>query len=521
MARTGRAGHTPQSAMQLSRTVPFLVVPFLVLLLVVAGCDDGGSGGDRRGQACIADADCGALVCALSADAEPEDLEPAPLVCGDLQDAQSLGAACEDASDCDHGLCLLAGGCALPCADEDDCGPLERCTEVFTRTSADSLQSLTACVRRIEARDDVEVSVDTRADPLTAGGNVVALEPIPDARTFVILEHSDRSWPGTRCAPPLCLLSLLADEGGSLYDATADYAVDAPPRLAIATGGHVDPLVLRLPTTGERGAARRYIAALQTEQPGELTVTTVALASDAERGQALDLHVFYVGPLPFSPSGDRGPPVLAAALDEVDAILGQAGIFIGSVHQVAVQGELPMRGTYFAQDGGPWMGFTMLHIRYGALVELPGLFRLSAGAPGGGVSLFLLDDIDAVVPGAESYAEAGGIPGPPSMHGTGGSGIAFAASMMVDDPQAFGRTLAHELAHYLGLFHTSEQDGRVLEGLDDTPACRLEQDADGDGLDVADCAEHGASNLMFWAKSTATELTAEQRAVLADSPILR
>jgi hypothetical protein len=310
------------------------------------------------------------------------------------------------------------------------------------------------------------------------------------------------------------------DEGEVLFDSTADYAVDDPPLLSVATGGHVDPLVLRLPTKGEPGAAARYIGALEAEQPGQLTVTTVALPNDAERGHALDLHVYYVGALALSPSGARGPPVLAAALDEVDAILGQAGIAIGSVHQVAIQGELPMRGTYF-ERGDQSMGFTMLHIRYGTHVELPGLFRLSAGAPGGGVDLFLLDDIDPLMLDAEPYAEAGGIPGPPSMHGTAGSGIAFSASMMVDDPRAFGRTLAHELAHYLGLFHTSEQDGRVLEALDDTPECRLAQDSDGDGLDVADCAEHGADNLMFWAKTTASELTPEQRAVLADSPILR
>jgi len=493
----------------------------LLASLVLAACDGGRGGGDTRGEACRADGDCGKLVCALSGDAEPADLEPASLVCADLDErAASPGAECEDASDCDHGLCLLAGGCALPCTDEDDCGPLERCAEVFARTAADALQPLSACVRRVDVRDDAEVRVETRADPLTKGPNLIGLEAIPDARSFVILEHSDPSWPGERCAAPLCLLTLIQAEGEPLYDTTDDYTIDDPPRVSVATGGHVDPLVLRLPITGERGAAARYIAALQTEQPGQLTVTTVALPNAAERGRKLDLHVFYVGALALSPSGDRGPPVLAEALDEVDAIFEQAGISIGAVHQIAVKGELPMRGTYF-ERGDPSMGFTMLHIRYGTHVELPGLFRLSAGAPGGGVDLFLLDDIDPLMLDAEPEAEAGGIPGPPSMHGTGGSGIALATRMMLDDPQAFGRTLAHELAHYLGLFHTSEQDGRVLENLDDTPECRLEQDADRDGLDVADCAEHGASNLMFWAKTTATELTPEQRAVLADSPILR
>ena len=106
------------------------------------------------------------------------------------------------------------------------------------------------------------------------------------------------------------------------------------------------------------------------------------------------------------------------------------------------------------------------------------------------------------------------------MHGTPGSGIAIASDMMIADPQGFGRTLAHELAHYLGLFHTSEADGSVIENLSDTPECRLAQDTDGDGLDRADCEGRGADNLMFWAKVPGTALTEQQRAVLRANPIL-
>jgi hypothetical protein len=179
-----------------------------------------------------------------------------------------------------------------------------------------------------------------------------------------------------------------------------------------------------------------------------------------------------------------------------------------------------MRGTYFPM-GDQSMGFTVLQIRYGTHVELPGLFRLSAGAPFGGVSLFLLADIEPKSQGAEPYAEAGGIPGAPGMNGTAGSGIALSANMMFDDPEGFGRTLAHELAHYLGLFHTSEQDGRVLDDLDDTAECRLDRDDGGDGLDVADCQDHGADNLMFWATGSGTALSPQQRARIAESPILR
>jgi hypothetical protein len=107
------------------------------------------------------------------------------------------------------------------------------------------------------------------------------------------------------------------------------------------------------------------------------------------------------------------------------------------------------------------------------------------------------------------------------MHGTAGSGIAVAVDMMAGNPGQFGRTLAHEIAHYLGLFHVSEADGTVLDNLADTPECRPAQDAGRNGLDREDCAEHGADNLMFWAKAPGIVLSEQQRALLRASPVLR
>ncbi len=107
------------------------------------------------------------------------------------------------------------------------------------------------------------------------------------------------------------------------------------------------------------------------------------------------------------------------------------------------------------------------------------------------------------------------------MQGTAGSGIAIATDMMADDATMLGRTLAHEIGHYLGLFHTSEADGSVLEALQDTPECRIERDTDHNGLSVQDCAGFGADNLMFWAKTTGTTLTPDQQAILRAALILR
>jgi hypothetical protein len=81
--------------------------------------------------------------------------------------------------------------------------------------------------------------------------------------------------------------------------------------------------------------------------------------------------------------------------------------------------------------------------------------------------------------------------------------------------------LMHEISHQMGLFHTSELNGAVIEPLSDTAACHPERDANGDGqLEPAECKGAGADNLMFWA-GVGYELSAQQREILQRSLILR
>jgi hypothetical protein len=69
-----------------------------------------------------------------------------------------------------------------------------------------------------------------------------------------------------------------------------------------------------------------------------------------------------------------------------------------------------------------------------------------------------------------------------------------------------GNTMAHEIGHYLGLFHTTELDSSLDDPIDDTPT----------GLGAAEW-----SNTMFpRASSRRTRFTPEQGAVLRRSPVL-
>jgi hypothetical protein len=304
----------------------------------------------------------------------------------------------------------------------------------------------------------------------------------------------------------------------TLFDATVEYAEADPPLNPVATGDHLHPAVVMLPIGASSALSPAgYTLALDATRPGDLGLTTL---TTARRGQRLDLNAFYVGVRDLQPEGDRGPPLLADALAIVDEIFAQADIVIGELRQIAVPGELPELGTAFPR-GDSAQGFAVLHDRFGVYIELPGLFELSAGAGNAAINLFFVQEIAPLGPGGEPEAQSGGIPGPLGMHGTGASGIAISTDMMAGNAEMLGRTLAHEIAHYLGLFHTSELDGSVYDPLDDTPECRLDRDVDGDGLSVADCAEHGADNLMFWAKTTGTQLTPQQREVLQRAAILQ
>jgi hypothetical protein len=491
------------------------------LLALVAACGNGGGAPGPEGEVCGSDGDCDGLLCVAASGDPPTDLDPLELACGALEDdAGDEGDACQDARECARGICLLAGACAAPCTSAADCGDDQRCAPVFARTSEDSLAALSACVAICDLGRGAEITSAIEREAILAGDAELELTAFDgDRPTFAVLEHLDPDWPGAQCRPPLCLERLTTRAGSplTLFDAAEDYATAEPPLVPVASGNHTSPLVLQLPVTDAPGfSPDGYLAQLRSEQPGDLRVTRIS----GDGGRQLDLNVFYVGALDLQPEGERGPELLAQALDRVDEVLGQADIAIGEVRQIAVRGALPMRGTYF-EDGDSAQGFTMLQVRFGSYVELPGLFQLSAGAGNRAINLFLLSDIEPLMSGREPEAEAGGIPGPPAMHGTAGSGIAVAVDMMMGNPGAFGRTLAHELAHYLGLFHVSEADGSVLDNLADTPECRAARDLAGNGLDREDCAEHGADNLMFWAKAPGIVLTEQQRAVLRANPILR
>ncbi|MBI5544781.1 MAG: hypothetical protein HY901_12895 [Deltaproteobacteria bacterium] len=92
------------------------------------------------------------------------------------------------------------------------------------------------------------------------------------------------------------------------------------------------------------------------------------------------------------------------------------------------------------------------------------LFKQSDSS--GALSVFLLKNL--YVAGNQVGGLSGGIPGPASPS-TSASGVAVSLDPSYRDPKEVGKSLAHEIGHYLGLSHTFEADLSMNDAITDTP----------------------------------------------------
>jgi hypothetical protein len=170
---------------------------------------------------------------------------------------------------------------------------------------------------------------------------------------------------------------------------------------------------------------------------------------------------------------------------------------------------------------------------------------LTLSRPGTAVPIFLVDDIQGASGTSRTVGLDGAIPGPSTIGGTVASGavvnasdVGFGACGAAMDltgcgADATAAVVAHEVGHYLGLYHVTEGTGTVFDPVADTPTCacsacappaaRASCDA-GTTLSSADCSAGGscagADNLMFWLVG-GDRLSAQQAQLVRASPATR
>ena len=141
-------------------------------------------------------------------------------------------------------------------------------------------------------------------------------------------------------------------------------------------------------------------------------------------------------------------------LDTVREIYAQVGIEIGNLTYVDAPSE-----------------FQVIENVMGGDSDLMALFATTGSQSNNALNVFFVDELKngdfafGVILGI-----AGGIPGPPLWQGTPKSGVAIAIKPVQGAPAQVETTVAHEVGHFLGLFHTSEQSFTgIHDPLPDTP----------------------------------------------------
>jgi len=249
-----------------------------------------------------------------------------------------------------------------------------------------------------------------------------------------------------------------------------------------------------------------------TDAPSDYGVTVSAMLTaihkigepGADANLALTIHFVGVPGLDAATADEHEN--FQIAVDEMDAILASAGILISDIGYVDVT-ERVDELTIVEGDAGPGS-------------ELGQLLAMSGSGQERRLHIFFVQGIESSE-GFEVVGQAGSAPGPALVQGTSHSGIAMSTIDLESAPALLGMATAHEIGHYLGLFHTTEKDGFGWDALDDTPYCDPENDANDDGwLSAEECASLDANNVMFWSPPEGSdEMTADQQWVMQRGPL--
>ena len=122
--------------------------------------------------------------------------------------------------------------------------------------------------------------------------------------------------------------------------------------------------------------------------------------------------------------------------------------------------------------------------------EDPDHVTAAEGADGSEVTVLIGETVGGSM---DYYGVAGGVPGSLALTERSLVVISWLANaggdgqFSSDDTRLFGETLAHEVGHYMGLFHPVEIDWEYWDALSDTPSCN----------NASACEDDLGDNLMF------------------------